>query len=213
MELKIEIQGIDKMVRDLHALGSQRIPNYVARAITGVADKVQTAMIEEAMQNLTVRGHWIRPGTKYGINRKAATKNNLEATISTKAPWLVEQESDVIHKPRESEFLIVPFPQVRSSRTETAPIPRRLTPARMGDKLVRIRTKKGPVLFQRVKGAAGRGKARKTISMLVPMWALEKTVRIPKRVHVLDVAQRVANEHAEKSISQAIAAAIAEQGF
>lgn len=211
--LTVKVEGLQEMVKALESLKSDRIPNYVARALTETANKVQTAMIEETMRGLTVRGSWIRPGTRYGINRTPATKNNLAAIVSSGAQWLVEQELDPVHEPRLSQHLLVPFPAVRVDRTEIAPIPRRMTPKRMAGKLVKIETKRGPVLFERVKGKSGRGKLARFMSMLVPMWALERKVRIPKRVRVLDVAQRAADEHAEKAIVMAIDAAIREQGL
>ena len=212
MDIQIQVKGIGELVRNLRDLGVNRIPNYVARSLTMLAENVQTAMIEETMGHLTVRGSWIRPGTRYGINRTAATKDNLTAVVSTRAGWLVEQELDPQHTARASGHLLVPFAAVRASRTETAVIPRRMTPSRMGDKLIRIETKKGPVLFERIKGGAGRGKARKTVSMLIPLWALERQVRIPKRVHLLDKADAVINERWRPVTSEMLRRAIAERG-
>lgn len=87
MDIQIQVKGIDELVRNLHDLGVNRIPNYVARALTGIADQAQGAMIGNAQSNLTIRGSWLTKGTKYGINRKAATKSDLTAVVSTTAPW------------------------------------------------------------------------------------------------------------------------------
>ena len=52
-----------------------------------------------------MRGSWLTKGTKFGINRKAATKNDLTAVVSTTAPWLIEQETKTIITPRKASSL------------------------------------------------------------------------------------------------------------
>ena len=79
MDIQIQVKGVDDLVRNLRDLGVNRIPNYVARALTEIANQAQDAMIADARSNLTIRGSWLTKGTKFGINRKAASKNDLTA--------------------------------------------------------------------------------------------------------------------------------------
>ena len=62
VDIQIQVKGVDELVRNLRDLGVNRIPNYVARALTGIADQAQDAMIGNAQSNLTVRGSWLTKG-------------------------------------------------------------------------------------------------------------------------------------------------------
>lgn len=197
----VEVKGLETLVRDLRALGAQRIPNHMARAINDTAAEAQKAMIAETQNKLTVRGSWFKTGTRFGYNRQAASKNNLEARVFTRAPWMEQQETQTT-KAAKGSALAVPMPAVRESRTDPKKIPRRLLPKRMGVKLFKIETKKGPVLFQRLKRAGLRA-----------MWALERIIRYPRRVHLIDAATKAINIHAEKAMTKQVEAAIKEQGL
>ena len=126
MDIQIQVKGIDELVRNLRDLGVNRIPNYVARALTEIANQAQDAMIADAQSNLVVRGSWLTKGTKFGINRKAATKNDLTAVVSTIAPWLIEQETKTIITPRQAGSLAVPFIWQRGSRLAVTKSPKRI---------------------------------------------------------------------------------------
>jgi len=201
MPITVEIKGLEKLIHSLKSLGAARIPNHFARALNDVAAEAQKAMIAETQATLTVRGAWFKTGTRFGYNRQAATKSTLEARVFTRAPWMVQQETQVF-KTAHKSFLAVPMPAVRAGRTDPKKIPRRLLPAAMGDKLIRIETKKGPVLFQRLKRAGLRA-----------MWALERIIHYPRRVHLMDAATKAVNAHAPRAMENQINAAIREQGL
>lgn len=93
MDIQIQVKGIDELVKNLLDLGVNRIPSYVARALTGIADQAQGAMEKSMRSALTIRGTWAIRGYKYSIKRIQAYKGNLQATVSTEAPWLFEQET------------------------------------------------------------------------------------------------------------------------
>ena len=48
MDIQIQVKGIDELSRNLRDLGVNRIPNYVARALTEIANQAQDAMIGNA---------------------------------------------------------------------------------------------------------------------------------------------------------------------
>jgi len=152
VDIQIQVKGIDELVRNLRDLGVNRIPNHVARAINEAALAAQSKMIEETVGHLTVRGSWLRPGTRFGMNLTRATKDNLEAHVFSRAPWLFEQET-MEFKTAGKSRIAVPMPAVRAGRTDPAKIPKRLKPAAMGGKLFPITTRRGVVLAQRMKRA------------------------------------------------------------
>lgn len=201
MAIIVEVKGLGRLIASLKALGAQRIPNHIARAINDMAGEAQRAMIAETQSKLTVRGNWFKTGTRYGYNRQAASKNILEARVFTRAPWMAQQESQIFKTAHKSS-LAVPMPAVRAGRTDPKKIPKRLLPATMGAKLFKIETKRGPVLYQRLKRAGLRA-----------MYALERIIHYPRRVHVIDAATKTVNAHAEKAMTKQIEAAIREQGL
>jgi hypothetical protein len=200
--VEIELKGIDGLVARLKALGSVRIPNYIARALNDTAAEAQKAMITETTSKLTTRGNWFKTGSRYGYNRQPANKNNLEARVFTRAPWMAAQETEVF-KTAHKSFLTLPSPAVRpGGRLDPKKIPPRFYPSRMGTKLFKIQTKKGPVLAQRLKRAG-----------LRIMYFLERTIHFPKRVHLVDVATKAVNLHAPTAFEKQVANAIREQGL
>ena len=199
--IEVKVVGLDRLARNLRALGAARIPNYLARAINDVAAEAQKAMIAETQANLTVRGTWFKPGTKFGYNRIPATKGKLQATVFTRAPWMVEQET-MTSKSAGRSRITVPMEPIRAGRTDPRKIPRRLKPAVMGSKLFPIVTRHGTVLATRMKRVG-----------LRILWALERTVHWKRRVHVVGAARKAAQASVVKAVENQIAAAILEQGL
>lgn len=181
MELAVQIQGVDELVRNLTGLGTKKIPVFVALSLTTIADKVQDALIAHTRLRLTVRGRWLVKGYKYGINRYRATKNNLTAEVWTQAPWLLEQEAGQPISPEKSERFAVPFSAVRSSRLSTQVVPRRLRPRRLKRTFL-IKTKAGEEILFRRKGRGSR-------SFIFPVYHLQRQTRIPQRLALVETAR------------------------
>jgi hypothetical protein len=161
VDVQIQVKGVDEFVKNLRDLGINRIPNYVARALTGIADQAQDAMIGNARSMLTVRGSWLTKGYKYGINRKTATKSDLTAVVSTAAPWLVEQETKTIITPRKASSLAMPFIWQRGSRLAVTKSPKNIP------NTIKLKSKIGnEIIYQR------QGKGR--LASLVPLFILRK---------------------------------------
>lgn len=199
MDIQVQVKGIDELVRNLRDLGINRIPNYVARALTGIADQAQDAMIADSRSNLTIRGNWLTKGYKHGINRKQAYKNDLTAEVSTSAPWLVEQETKTVLTPRKATSLAMPFIWQRSSRLAATRSPKYLKTT------IKIKSKYGnEIIYQR------QGSGR--LATLVPLFILRKKTPEPQRIHLVDRAIQTINKVSGPVMSGMIEQAIKESG-
>ena len=203
MEIKVQVKGVDDLVRNLRDLGINRIPNYVARSLTLLAERVQDAMIGETKEHLTVRGTWLKKGARYGINRKAATKTDLTATVWTQAPWLIEQEEAKPKTPRSGVYLAIPLLAIRSGRTDPKKIPRRLSPSALRGKVVEITEKGQTILYEH---------GTKVSRHFLPLYLLKRSAPIPKRIHLLETADKTINAMYRGVMSEMIGRAIAEKG-
>ena len=202
MDLSLQIQGVNELVRNLTDLGTKKIPVFVALSLTTIADKVQDALIDHTRLRLTVRGRWLVKGYKYGINRYRATKHNLAAEVWTQAPWLLEQEVGEPITPEKSGRFAVPFSAIRSSRLSTEIVPKRLRPRRLKRTFL-IKTKAGEeILFLR--------KGRGAKSFIFPVYHLERQTRIPRRLALVETAIHAIDRHAPAAMDYALSQAIRE---
>lgn len=62
------------------------------KAVNDTADDSRDNVIILLKHNLHVRGNWIRPKTRYGINVTYAKKGTYESAVHTAADWLLEEE-------------------------------------------------------------------------------------------------------------------------
>ena len=198
MDIQIQVKGVDELVRNLRDLGVNRIPNYVARALTGIADQAQDAMIRNAQSNLTVRGSWLTKGTKYGINRKAATKSDLTAVVSTTAPWLIEQETKTIITPRKASSLAMPRIWQRGSRLAVTKSPKNIP------NTIKLKSKFGnEIIYQR----QGSGQAG---TPSCPCSSCASRRPRPQRVHLVNTATEMVNKIAVPVMAGMVQQAIQE---
>jgi len=197
--IKVEIKGLDKLTKDLKDLGVNRIPSYAARAITEIANRVQDAMITDAQSNLMIRGNWLIKGSKFGINRKAANRNDLTATVSTRAPWLIEQEMDRILTPKVASSLAVPGIWRRGERLAATRSPRNLK------NTFKLKTRFGnEAIYQRI----GTGR----LSSLVARFILRKKTPEPQRIHLISAAWVTIDKVSVQVMNEMIEQAINEKG-
>lgn len=203
VDIQIQVKGIDELVRNLYDLGVNRIPNYVARALTGIADQAQNAMEKNLRSNLTVRGIWSTRGYKFSIKRYPAHKNNLQAEVSTEAPWLVEQETKTTITPRESGRLAVPTKWIRESRTSKEITCKYLRPRNLKNTF-KIKSRYGnEMIYMRT----GYGKT----SLIVPMYVLRARTPEPIRIHLVDTAIETINKVSGTVLAGMIQQAIQEK--
>lgn len=197
MDIQIQVKGVDELVRNLRDLGVNRIPNYVARGLTEIANRVQDEMIADARSSLTVRGSWLTKGTKFGINRKAATKNDMTAVVSTTAPWLIEQETKTILTPRKASALAMPRIWQRGSRLAITKSPKNIP------NTIKLKSKFGnEIIYQR------QGKGR--LSNLIPLFILRKQTPEKQRVHLVNTATEMVNKIAVPVMAGMVQRAIQE---
>jgi len=181
VDIQIQVKGVDELVRNLRDLGINRIPNYVARALTEIANQAQDAMIGNARSMLTVRGSWLTKGYKFGINRKQAYKNDLTAEVSTTAPWLIEQETKTVITPRKSSSLAIPRIWQRGSRLAITKSPKNIP------NTIKLKSKFGnEIIYQR------QGSGR--LATLVPLFILRQRTPEPQRVHLVKTATEMVNK-------------------
>ena len=202
MDIQIQVKGIDELVRNLRDLGVNRIPNYVARALTGIADQAQDAMEKNMRSNLTIRGIWSTRGYKYSIKRIQARKDNLQAEVYTEAPWLVEQETKTTITPRKSGLLAEPTRWVRPSRLNEEIIKKAMRPRNL-KRAFKVTSRYGNVvIYQR----SGYGR----LSTILPMYVLRPQTPEPQRVHLVDTAIETINKASGPVMASMIQQAIAE---
>ena len=199
MDIRIQVKGVDELARNLRDLGVNRIPNYVARALTEIANQAQDAMIGNARSKLTVRGNWLVKGYKHGINRKQAYKNDLTAEVSTSAPWLIEQETKTVLTPRKASSLAMPFIWQRSSRLAATKSPKNIP------NTIKLKSKYGnEIIYQR------QGSGR--LAHLVPLFVLRKQTPEPQRIHLVDTGINTINKVSGPVMAGMIEQAIRESG-
>lgn len=202
MDIQIQVTGIVELVRNLRDLGVNRIPNYVARALTGIADQAQSAMEKNMRSALTIRGTWATRGYKYSVKRIAANKKNLEAEVYTEAPWLFEQETKSTITPRKAGLLATPTRWVRPSRLNEEVIKKALRPRSL-KRTFKVMSRYGnEVIYQR----SGTGR----LSTILPMYVLRRQTPEPQRIHLVDVAVEAINKAIDPVIADMLDQAIKE---
>jgi hypothetical protein len=197
VDINVKVEGVDRLVRDLQDLGINRIPNYVARALTEIANRTQDAMIEDVRSNLHVRGNWLTKGYKYGINRKQAYKHDLTAVVRTEAPWLIEQETKTVITPRKASTLAVPRIWQRGSRTAVTRSPRYLA------NTFRLKTKYSNEMIA-IRQGTGR------LARLVPLFILRKRTPEQSRIHLIKVGTDTVSKVTSQVMSAMVQTAISE---
>jgi hypothetical protein len=169
-----------------------------ALALTAVAKESQTASIKDIESTFTVRNNWDKPSNKFGIRITPATKDNLASAVRTDADWLIPHEDGGTKQP-EGHALAVPTANVR--RTKRQMIQRSQRPrALLGKRDVVLRTRSGPVLFQR-RGGRGRSK-------LVPLYNLEPKAVIKKQSTVLEPTRATVEKRFGALFADSLAKAI-----
>ncbi len=169
MDLNITLHGLDVWVTKIRNLPKQ-LRYATAVTLTRSAESAQDAILARTRDVFTIRKSWLQPGYKFGINRKAATKDDLSAEVFSRAPWMLRHEEGGLKLPNK-EYLAVPQEGVK--RTKKDLIPAGQKPKALKRSFIIWKTKSGPMLFQR----KGRGKS----STIKAMYAFEKSAQIEAR--------------------------------
>ena len=169
MDLNITLHGLEACAAKIRNLPKQ-LRYATAVALTRSVEQAQDAILFRTRDVFTIRKNWLTPGYKFGINRKAARKDDLTAEVYTRAPWMLRHEEGGLKFPK-GEHLAVPQEGIKRTKKDLIPAGQR--PKALKRSFVIWKTKSGPMLFQRV----GRGKK----STIKPMYAFEKSVHIEAR--------------------------------
>jgi hypothetical protein len=167
--MQIVLHGLDAWVARIRNLPKQ-LRYATAVALTKSAEAAQASILARTNEVFTIRKNWLTPGYRFGINRKAARKDDLYAEVYTRAPWMFLHEEGGIRLPRKEHLAV---PQVGVRRTKKDLIPASERPKALKRSFVIWNTKSGPMLFKRV----GRGKG----STIKPMYAFERSAKIEGR--------------------------------
>lgn len=133
----------------------------LATTLTEVARQTRLNSISAIEGTFNIRNSWDNTGP-FSVKMKAATKQNLTATVGTAAPWLTkflrgEPGGIVVNLP-QGKFLAVPTINVqRSGRGLIKKGQRPRDFMGKGDVILPMKSRKGYVLFQYVKGAGRKG--------------------------------------------------------
>lgn len=84
IEVSGDIAGVTTLPRQISFAAS--------RTINDLVDRGQKNAIKQLEEKLYIRGGWLTPGTRYGINATFAKVNKLEGSVHTAADWLLEEE-------------------------------------------------------------------------------------------------------------------------
>jgi hypothetical protein len=190
----IKIDGLDEATRFISDLHRKQIPFATAKALTDTAKDARAAIVEHLQGEFTLRTAWWKQGNKYGINVKAAKKNDLAAEVFTRAQWMELHETGGVKIPRRRN-LAIPSTFVKRSKKDL--ITKANRPRALKNSFVR-RSKTGQeTIFQRIN--------KKQIR---PMYFLEKQAQIQPAFRFYHTASRVVNERWAQNFEKAIEFAI-----
>jgi hypothetical protein len=162
---------------DVAALTSlPRQLNYAAAvSLTRAAKGGQSASIRAIKGTFTTRSSWYEPSNRFGVRVKSATKDGLEAEVSTRAHWLALHETGGVKRPR-GKYLAIPTAAARRSGNKA--IPRSRRPRALRRTFV-AETRSGPVIFERRGGG------------VQALYNLEPRARISKRSVIIEPVAKV----------------------
>ncbi|MBE0672638.1 MAG: hypothetical protein IH588_18840 [Anaerolineales bacterium] len=196
MKINVDIQGLEATAKKIFNLEKQ-IRYAGAVALTRTAQEVQAAAIANIRREFTVRGSWLRTGGRFGVGIQRATKDNLQAVVENRAPWLEAHEEGEVRTPRGQHFAIAQ-PGVRRTKTEV--IAKAQRPTRL-KRAFKIETDSGvPLLLQRV----GRG-AR---SLLRVMYQLTSRAKIRPELNFVKQGRVVVFRVWKRNFDEALAQAL-----
>lgn len=208
----ISIQVDTKPIQDMLERAGREMPFAIAKGLTKTAQDVQAEVIRTLPDKFTLRTGWYKPNTPFGFKITKATKQNMAATVYSRAPWLQLQETGGT-KTANGHRVAVPFVSMSGmkpgvqygvKRTKRDLIQKSQKPRNLQKAFI-IHGKRGDLLAQRT----GRGKS----SILRIMYALEQQTQIKPRLFFHQTAQQVVNRVWRMNLSDAIDYALKTSRF
>lgn len=166
--------------------------NYGASVgLNNLATHMRDSELAGAKNALTLRGRWYEPRSRFGFNVQFAKKNDLNASVYTRADWLVLHAEGGTKTARGR--IAIPTAEVKRSKRDI------ITRAN------RPRNVKGSFLIHTSKGdaiAVRKGKGKR--SRLVILYWLEKQAKIKKVFDFYEIGKKVYDRNAHRYISDGI---------
>jgi hypothetical protein len=160
-----------------------------------LAEHIRESELAGAKHSLTLRGRWYEPRSRFGFNVGYAKKNDLNATVYTRADWLVLHTEGGIKTGRGR--IAIPTAEVKRSNRDM--ITRAKRPRNIKDSFV-IHTAKGDAIAVR----KGRGKR----SRLVILYWLQKQAKIKKVYDFYEIGRKVYDRNAQRYLGDGIDVAL-----
>lgn len=151
----LEISGLnilDDAIAGLTKFKSQ-LPFAMSLAVNNTAKLVQYFEVSSQLPSkLTLRNQWFKPGSRFGINIKFSNKENLTATVGSRAWWLQLPEFGGTKTPKAGgRFVLTPDSSIR--QTSKTLVPKSLKPkkilANKKSEAFLIKSGDKEILFQR----------------------------------------------------------------
>lgn len=185
--MELHVKGMVELQRNLAVDIPKQIRYAEMLTINQIAGEVQKHEVEKQLPSkLTLRSKgapWWKPGSRYGVNRTFAKRDNLRAVVGSQADWLKYQEEGGTKKAQGHRLAIEAGARPEKSAILTRNIKPRTLLRRTGDtrttktgkvivakrsgKGFIIKTKSGPAIFIRENGN------------LKLMYMLEGSARMP----------------------------------
>jgi hypothetical protein len=200
---KIIETGLKEVVRALER-AEKEIQFATAKALTKSAQDVQAAVIDKLPEQFTLRTGWYKPNTPYGFKIRMATKQDLEAVVYTKAPWMLLHEEGGTKRSAQGKRLAIPF-NYRQGSVPGVAFGVRRTKRDLVANSQKPRNLKKAFVMQGQHGDllatyTGRGKNR----VLQILYALEQQAKIKKRLGFEETARKVLREAWRKNFDDAL---------
>lgn len=164
------------------------------RGLTRTAQKAQEDVTERIRGKFTVRNRWIEKGNKYGIKIQPAKRDELEASVWTRADWLVKHEEGGTKEPTKSKNLVIPTENVKRNKRDI--IKKSQRPRNLKRSFV-VKMDNGQQLMMERFGKGKRSSTR-------VLYVLEPKARIQKQGTFLAAAEKSATQHRDEIIAKSI---------
>lgn len=190
--IEIKVVGLNEVINTVAGLYKQG--NYAASiALNETAKVIQAKEIDLLQSRFTLRKTWYKPKTKYGINIQYAKKDNLEARVFSKAPWLSEQEKGGIRNKQAGKYNPIEVPAKNIQQNKSRLVPKRLS-------IGTIKNNPIPARAFQIKGNWWR---RTSKTKIEPLFFKEKTINLKAKYPFTDTGKETFNNEHERQFNKA----------
>lgn len=170
--IEVKVEGLTELRGYLTALAKGELAFGIAKGLTDLADAARNDFIKDLPSRFTLRTGWWKPRSKFGFNVQMAKKDNLKATIYTRATWMKLQEEGGTQQV-SGKRLAIPTGEVR--RTKRDLILKSQKPLALS-KAFPIRLKSGKSMLA-IRIGRGKSKVLKFMYTLAPQAQIKPALR------------------------------------